>query len=195
MCVSTCLRVFPYRTEKDKAPPSPYLTINDKGDVEVQNDQVLVSTCRMHIYQFPFDTQSCNLSFKSIIHTGESVMSCVYKSLLWHELKFGAARDRPHVTGYVAPVIHMWLMPVHFRIHSFLVTLPKTTIYQCNQFFYLLPQSRTFSSLQATTLQRPQSGLVTWCGPSTNGCSSTWQLPPRTPVIWKNRTSSFTLYV
>ncbi|XP_070783700.1 5-hydroxytryptamine receptor 3A-like [Enoplosus armatus] len=60
-------------TEKDKAPPSPYLTINDKGDVEVQNDQVLVSTCRMHIHKFPFDIQSCNLSFKSVIHTAKDI--------------------------------------------------------------------------------------------------------------------------
>ncbi|XP_053719967.1 5-hydroxytryptamine receptor 3A-like [Synchiropus splendidus] len=56
-------------TERDRAPPSPYLSINDKGAVEVQNDQVLVSTCRMHIYKFPFDIQSCNLSIKSVIHT------------------------------------------------------------------------------------------------------------------------------
>lgn len=56
-------------TEKDKAPPSPYLSINNEGYVEVQNDQVLVSTCRMHVYQFPFDVQSCSLSFKSVIHT------------------------------------------------------------------------------------------------------------------------------
>lgn len=67
-----CLFIL-YRTEKDKAPPSPYLTINHKGDVEVQNDQVLVSTCRMHVHNFPFDIQSCNLTFKSIIHTGESM--------------------------------------------------------------------------------------------------------------------------
>ncbi|KAK5614546.1 hypothetical protein CRENBAI_020703 [Crenichthys baileyi] len=60
-------------TEKDKAPPSPYLTINNKGDVEVQNDQVLVSTCMMHIYKFPFDIQSCNLTFKSIIHTAREI--------------------------------------------------------------------------------------------------------------------------
>ncbi|XP_014858526.1 PREDICTED: 5-hydroxytryptamine receptor 3A-like [Poecilia mexicana] len=60
-------------TEKDKAPPSPYLTINNKGEVEVQNDQVLVSTCRMHIYKFPFDTQSCNLTFKSITHTAREI--------------------------------------------------------------------------------------------------------------------------
>lgn len=77
------LGVFSSRTEKDKAPPSPYLTINNKGDVEVQNDQVLVSTCRMHIYNFPFDIQSCSLSFKSVIHTGEH-WTHNYKSLLSH---------------------------------------------------------------------------------------------------------------
>ncbi|XP_061564830.1 5-hydroxytryptamine receptor 3A-like [Cololabis saira] len=60
-------------TEKDRAPPSPYVTINSGGVVELQNDQVLVSTCRMHIYNFPFDIQSCNLSFKSVIHTARDI--------------------------------------------------------------------------------------------------------------------------
>ncbi|XP_008294205.1 5-hydroxytryptamine receptor 3A-like [Stegastes partitus] len=55
--------------EKDKAPPSPLLTIDYNGTVFVQNDQVLVSTCRMHVYKFPFDTQSCTLSFKSVVHS------------------------------------------------------------------------------------------------------------------------------
>ncbi|XP_075891665.1 5-hydroxytryptamine receptor 3A-like [Nelusetta ayraudi] len=58
-------------TEKDKAPPSTHLTIHSDGLVRIQNDQVLVSTCRMHIYKFPFDVQSCNLSFKSVVHSGE----------------------------------------------------------------------------------------------------------------------------
>ncbi|XP_061562223.1 5-hydroxytryptamine receptor 3A-like isoform X1 [Phycodurus eques] len=55
--------------EKDKAPPSPHLTIFSSGSVHVQNDQVLLSTCKMNIYQFPFDRQSCNLTFKSVIHS------------------------------------------------------------------------------------------------------------------------------
>lgn len=63
--------IFLHRTEKDKAPPSPHLTIHSDGLVRVQNDQVLVSTCRMHVYKFPFDIQSCNLSFKSVVHSGE----------------------------------------------------------------------------------------------------------------------------
>ncbi|XP_041830756.1 5-hydroxytryptamine receptor 3A-like [Melanotaenia boesemani] len=60
-------------TEKDKAPPSPYLTINNMGKVFVQNDQVLVSTCRMQVHKFPFDVQSCTLSFKSAIHSIEEI--------------------------------------------------------------------------------------------------------------------------
>ncbi|KAM8836391.1 5-hydroxytryptamine receptor 3A-like [Spinachia spinachia] len=60
-------------TEKDKAPPSPYLSINYEGEVEVQNNQVLISTCRLHIYEFPFDKQSCTLSFKSVMHSGREI--------------------------------------------------------------------------------------------------------------------------
>ncbi|XP_072229703.1 5-hydroxytryptamine receptor 3A-like [Leuresthes tenuis] len=60
-------------TEKDKAPPSPHLMIDNDGKVYVQNDQVLVSTCRMQVYKFPFDVQSCTLSFKSVIHSTNEI--------------------------------------------------------------------------------------------------------------------------
>lgn len=60
-----------HRTEKDKAPPSPLLTIHSDGLVRAQNDQMLVSTCRMRIHKFPFDVQICNLSFKSVVHSGQ----------------------------------------------------------------------------------------------------------------------------
>ncbi|XP_070401817.1 5-hydroxytryptamine receptor 3A [Nothobranchius furzeri] len=60
-------------TEKDKAPPSPHLIINSSGKVIIQNDQVLVSTCRMQIHKFPFDIQTCNLSIKSVVHSVEEI--------------------------------------------------------------------------------------------------------------------------
>ncbi|MED6262608.1 hypothetical protein ATANTOWER_022660, partial [Ataeniobius toweri] len=63
-------------TEKDKASPSPYLNIRSHGWVEFRNDQVVINTCKMRVYKFPFDIQSCNISFKSIIHSdtgGEKV--------------------------------------------------------------------------------------------------------------------------
>lgn len=66
------LLVLPHRTEKDKAPPSPHLSIHSDGLVRVQNDLMLVSTCRMRVHKFPFDVQICNLSFKSVVHSGQS---------------------------------------------------------------------------------------------------------------------------
>ncbi|KAL3967957.1 NLR family CARD domain-containing protein 3 [Sarotherodon galilaeus] len=60
-------------TEKDKASPSPYLSIFSDGMVEFRNDQVVLSTCKMHVYKFPFDIQSCNLSFKSIMHEDKEI--------------------------------------------------------------------------------------------------------------------------
>uniref|UniRef100_A0A8C4HZH0 Si:dkey-49c17.4 n=1 Tax=Dicentrarchus labrax TaxID=13489 RepID=A0A8C4HZH0_DICLA len=56
-------------TERDKAPPSPYLTVYSNGHIQVENDQVLVSACRMRVHKFPFDIQRCNLSIKSVIHS------------------------------------------------------------------------------------------------------------------------------
>ncbi|XP_070783550.1 5-hydroxytryptamine receptor 3A-like [Enoplosus armatus] len=60
-------------TEMDKAPPSPYVTITWYGLVEMMNDMVLVSSCKMHVYKFPFDVQSCTLSFKSATYSDEEI--------------------------------------------------------------------------------------------------------------------------
>ncbi|XP_028424342.1 5-hydroxytryptamine receptor 3A-like [Perca flavescens] len=61
-------------TEKDKAPPSPYLTIKWNGEVILRNDLMIVSTCKMQIYKFPFDIQSCNLSIKSAAYSDDEIM-------------------------------------------------------------------------------------------------------------------------
>ncbi|KAK1881046.1 5-hydroxytryptamine receptor 3A [Dissostichus eleginoides] len=59
--------------EKDKAPPSPYVTLHSNGDVIVDNYLTVVSTCKIQVYKFPFDVQSCNLSFKSIVYPDEDI--------------------------------------------------------------------------------------------------------------------------
>ncbi|XP_070708342.1 5-hydroxytryptamine receptor 3A-like [Pempheris klunzingeri] len=74
-------------TEKDKAPPSPYLTILENGEVEYRNDQVLVSTCKMQVYKFPFDIQRCTLSFKSAVYSDD-------------EIKFEAILDESKITEW-----------------------------------------------------------------------------------------------
>ncbi|XP_033466547.2 5-hydroxytryptamine receptor 3A-like [Epinephelus lanceolatus] len=86
-------------TEKDKAPPTPFLTITWDGRVEYRNDQVLVSTCRMQVYKFPFDVQSCSLSFKSVVYSDK-------------ELKFEAILDASKITDWSREVMrtqYEWL--------------------------------------------------------------------------------------
>ncbi|MEQ2284524.1 hypothetical protein AMECASPLE_022548 [Ameca splendens] len=61
-------------TEQDRASPSPYLSIRSHGWVEFKNNQVVISSCKMQVYRFPFDIQSCNISFKSIMHPNEEIM-------------------------------------------------------------------------------------------------------------------------
>ncbi|XP_045925170.1 5-hydroxytryptamine receptor 3A-like [Micropterus dolomieu] len=60
-------------TEKDKAPPSPYLIVRSSGWVERLNDMVLVNTCKMQVYKFPFDMQRCTITFKSVVHNDEEI--------------------------------------------------------------------------------------------------------------------------
>ncbi|XP_029954728.1 5-hydroxytryptamine receptor 3A-like [Salarias fasciatus] len=59
--------------EKDKAPPSDFLKIRSNGNVEYRNDQVVISSCKMRVHNFPFDVQSCNLSIKSLMHSDEEL--------------------------------------------------------------------------------------------------------------------------
>ncbi|KAF3853323.1 hypothetical protein F7725_014011 [Dissostichus mawsoni] len=59
--------------EKDKDVPIPFITIHSNGFVEHVRDLMVVSTCRMQIYKFPFDIQSCTLSLKSIIYPEEEL--------------------------------------------------------------------------------------------------------------------------
>ncbi|XP_034005690.1 5-hydroxytryptamine receptor 3A-like [Trematomus bernacchii] len=73
--------------EKDKAVPTPFVTINSNGFVEHVRDFMVVSTCKMQIYKFPFDVQSCNLSLKSIVYPEE-------------ELKFEALENNTVITEW-----------------------------------------------------------------------------------------------
>ncbi|XP_060900076.1 5-hydroxytryptamine receptor 3A-like [Labrus mixtus] len=66
-------------TEKDKATQISYLAIYNTGYVFLRNGMVLVSTCKMQFYKFPFDIQSCNLTFKSISMSARDLKLSPYK--------------------------------------------------------------------------------------------------------------------
>ncbi|XP_029934209.1 5-hydroxytryptamine receptor 3A-like [Myripristis murdjan] len=60
-------------TEKDDAPQSPYVYVDHDGTVTLEDDLRVVSTCKMDVHKFPFDTQSCNITIGSAIHSVDEV--------------------------------------------------------------------------------------------------------------------------
>ena len=74
MCVCVCLCVcvcVSQRTDMDIASQSPYVFISYDGNVTFEEDLKVVSTCKMDVHKFPFDTQSCNITVMSVLHSGE----------------------------------------------------------------------------------------------------------------------------
>ncbi|XP_047465586.1 5-hydroxytryptamine receptor 3A-like [Mugil cephalus] len=69
--------------ETDKSPPNPYLEIFYHGDVFIKTEQVVISTCRIRVYKFPFDTQRCNISFKSNMYSDEEISLMYYENNEW----------------------------------------------------------------------------------------------------------------
>lgn len=50
---------------------NPYIDVTYDGLVASDQDIKVVSTCKMDIHKFPFDTQSCNMTIGSAVYCGE----------------------------------------------------------------------------------------------------------------------------
>uniref|UniRef100_A0A087Y4E8 Uncharacterized protein n=1 Tax=Poecilia formosa TaxID=48698 RepID=A0A087Y4E8_POEFO len=61
-------------TEKDKNVQSPFLKVHNYGVIEYRDDKFVISTCKMKIFNFPFDIQSCNITFRSILYSDEELI-------------------------------------------------------------------------------------------------------------------------
>ncbi|XP_069016540.1 5-hydroxytryptamine receptor 3A-like [Embiotoca jacksoni] len=66
--------------EQDKFYQSPFLGAYYHGLVQYTQEQVVRSTCKMAVYKFPFDIQRCNMSFKSLLYSNESIKIEVYEN-------------------------------------------------------------------------------------------------------------------
>eukprot|EP00066_Takifugu_rubripes_P010402 XP_003978202.1 PREDICTED: 5-hydroxytryptamine receptor 3A-like [Takifugu rubripes] len=51
--------------QKDESPMNPYVEVTYDGLVTSDQDVKVVSTCKMDVHKFPFDTQSCNITIGS----------------------------------------------------------------------------------------------------------------------------------
>ncbi|KAM4624588.1 5-hydroxytryptamine receptor 3A-like [Polymixia lowei] len=81
-------------TQKDDALPSPYLHMTHKGIVSSEGDLKVVSTCRINVHKFPFDTQSCNITFSSVTHTVNTSFQITMKR-----------RPLRHVISFLLPIL------------------------------------------------------------------------------------------
>lgn len=53
------------------------MSVTYNGMVISEEDIKVVSTCKMDVHKFPFDTQRCNISIGSAIHSGEGGSVCL----------------------------------------------------------------------------------------------------------------------
>ncbi|XP_040185082.1 5-hydroxytryptamine receptor 3A-like [Rana temporaria] len=62
-------------TEAEDTPPViPYYLIYNNGDIINSKPIRIVSTCTLDVYKFPFDTQTCYLTFGPYIHTVKDII-------------------------------------------------------------------------------------------------------------------------
>ncbi|XP_073684000.1 5-hydroxytryptamine receptor 3B-like [Garra rufa] len=59
--------------EKEDGPLNPYLDISHDGNVRMDDDHKIVSTCTMNVYKFPFDTQKCHITVSSINYSDNEI--------------------------------------------------------------------------------------------------------------------------
>ncbi|KAF7668175.1 hypothetical protein LDENG_00027230 [Lucifuga dentata] len=58
-------------TQKDESAQNPYMFVSYNGAVTSEEDMKVVSTCKMDVHKFPFDTQKCNITVGSAIHSDD----------------------------------------------------------------------------------------------------------------------------
>ncbi|XP_050980506.1 5-hydroxytryptamine receptor 3A-like [Labeo rohita] len=60
-------------SEREDGPLNPYLYITHDGNVKMEDDHKIVSTCIMNVHKFPFDTQKCHITVSSISYSDKEI--------------------------------------------------------------------------------------------------------------------------
>ncbi|XP_067406033.1 5-hydroxytryptamine receptor 3A-like [Emydura macquarii macquarii] len=61
-------------TEDPQSPTVPFLSLSSDGTINLRKPIRIMSTCNLDIYKFPFDTQKCNLTFGTYMHTVQDII-------------------------------------------------------------------------------------------------------------------------
>ncbi|XP_043110414.1 5-hydroxytryptamine receptor 3C-like isoform X2 [Puntigrus tetrazona] len=59
--------------EKEDGPLNPYIYVTHDGNVKMEDDHKIVSTCTMNVHKFPFDTQTCHITVSSINYSDKEI--------------------------------------------------------------------------------------------------------------------------
>ncbi|KAK9530153.1 hypothetical protein VZT92_011675 [Zoarces viviparus] len=62
---------------------SPHVSLDWNGEVSFWINMVVVSTCAMEVYKFPFDVQRCKLTFKSTVLSEDEMKLVTYGNIKW----------------------------------------------------------------------------------------------------------------
>ncbi|NP_001079546.1 5-hydroxytryptamine (serotonin) receptor 3A, ionotropic L homeolog precursor [Xenopus laevis] len=68
------LYIYQITEVDDKSPVIPYFTVHYDGKVTLDKPLRILSSCDVNIYKFPFDTQTCSLTFGSYIYTVKDIL-------------------------------------------------------------------------------------------------------------------------
>ncbi|XP_024913816.1 5-hydroxytryptamine receptor 3A-like [Cynoglossus semilaevis] len=59
--------------QKDDSPQNSFMYLSHNGIISSEEDVRVISTCKMDVYKFPFDTQKCNITIGSAIHSANEI--------------------------------------------------------------------------------------------------------------------------
>ncbi|XP_008294211.1 5-hydroxytryptamine receptor 3A-like [Stegastes partitus] len=59
--------------QKDESPQTPFIIMYHDGTISFEGDMKVVSTCKLDVHKFPFDTQKCSISIGSTSHCADEI--------------------------------------------------------------------------------------------------------------------------
>ncbi|XP_077311869.1 5-hydroxytryptamine receptor 3A-like [Lithobates pipiens] len=68
------LYIYEMTENDDKSPHMPYYLLHDNGKITNAMPLRIISTCNLDIFKFPFDNQTCRLSFGSYVYTVSDIV-------------------------------------------------------------------------------------------------------------------------
>ncbi|KAM4629842.1 5-hydroxytryptamine receptor 3A-like [Polymixia lowei] len=112
--------------DEDQSPFTPYVYLDNKGNVFDDRPLRVVSYCLLGIYSFPFDIQNCSLTFGSYLHFGTDI-----KMLLGSSAEYILQESRD-----VIQTVGEWEL-IDIKAHQSVLELAEGSYYEAKYFIIL----------------------------------------------------------